>query len=92
MMTPLVIRHPITVDSILDSMQQLREDSFRKVISDLLAREADIDDWDQAMATVEAFREETANWREEARRQIEAEFAAMGLTNRGCHGTRESIQ
>ena len=47
-------------------------------MSSLLAREDDIDDWDQVAATLDDYRESTKGWREETRRALEAEFAAVG--------------
>ena len=53
------------IEEALDRMEQCREDSFQKAMTDLLARQSHIEDWDQAMNALEAYREATAGWLED---------------------------
>jgi hypothetical protein len=67
----------LTIDDVLAFAEQVRADAARKLMSDLLLRaDADIDDWDAALATIDAYNQSTIGWRDELRRALEAALKA----------------
>ena len=66
-MRPITRRGFKSVDQVLDWMDEIRADAERQLMTSLIERHEDFDDWDQVLGAIEDFREATAGWRDEAR-------------------------